>query len=54
METLKEQLLELENQFNEVADWLLTNNMLHPEWDNKTKNFNELDEQIINLIQQTK
>jgi len=51
--TQQAELIELETKFDEVSEWLLTNNLLHPEWNNKTKIFNELDEQITNLIHQS-
>jgi hypothetical protein len=45
-----EELKQLENQFNEVSDWLLNNNMLHPKWEEKEAEFKRLDNEIENLL----
>ena len=43
-------LEELEKKFDEVCDWLTSNSLTHTEFDNKMKEFKELDEQIMELL----
>ena len=50
LQAKQNELFDLENKFNAVSDWLLTNNILHPDFQNKIDEFNKLDEAIFNLI----
>ena len=40
------ELERLESLFNELSDWLLNNNLLHPDWDKKVEEFNATDIKI--------
>jgi len=49
-ETEITKLEELEKKFDEVCDWLTSNSLTHPEFDNKMNEFKELDKQIMELL----
>ena len=44
------ELERLESLFNELSDWLLNNNLLHPDWDKKVEEFNATDIKIETMI----